>query len=115
MDTGFCVDHLHLKRAAIRSMGAAKSTHTIDPGSTIVTASIPSPAPRHAHDGVVVSLVFELHGTPIPQTRMAPPAIIEALHILKDFGSRSLASQKRPLVNQLGLQRGEEAFHDGIV
>src|SRR5512137_2837223 len=46
---------------------------------------------------------------------MPSSSIIEALHVLKDLSAGFVTSRKLPLVNQLGLQRGEEAFHDGVV
>src|SRR5215831_12805423 len=46
---------------------------------------------------------------------MAPTRIIEALHVREDLCASVLPSHKRPLMNQLGLQRGKEALHDCIV
>ena len=48
-------------------------------------------------------LMLKVHRAPIPQTRMAPDSIIEALYVLKDVGADFLASRILPLVNQLGL------------
>ena len=46
---------------------------------------------------------------------MPPPGIIEALDIVEHIGSRLVASSICPARGPFGLERGEEALHDGIV
>jgi hypothetical protein len=60
-------------------------------------------------------LPLKLEGAPIAHTRMTPTPMLEALHVRKDLRVRVSASRKRPLMDQLGLQRGEEALHNGLV
>src|SRR5262245_32094582 len=58
---------------------------------------------------------FVLFGTQISQRRMPPLAVIEAFEIFKDRSSGLAVSLVLLLVDQLGLETGEEAFHHGVV
>ena len=46
---------------------------------------------------------------------MPPPGIVEALEVIEHVGSRLVASSIGPTRCPFGLERGEEALHDGII
>src|SRR5262245_46506272 len=59
--------------------------------------------------------MFERSGTEVAKRRMTSPAIIEELEIVEEVGASLAAGSPRRVVDELDLQRGEEAFGNGVV
>src|SRR6185312_6005009 len=61
------------------------------------------------------SLPFELHWTEIPYCGVPPPGIVKALDVIEHIGFRLISCAVCGSRRALGLQRGKEAFHGGVV
>src|SRR6185312_4749733 len=61
------------------------------------------------------SLPFELHWTEIPYCGVPPPGIVKALDVIEHIGFRLISGAVCGSRRALGLQRGKEAFHGGVV
>src|SRR6266571_6741616 len=54
-------------------------------------------------------------GAEIPERRMPPLPIVEALEVLEELGARRRPRGPGRVVDQLDLQRREKALGDGVV
>src|SRR5260370_34424176 len=62
-----------------------------------------------------VAPLLERSGTEIAKRRMPPLPIVETLQVIEELGARRRPSGPGRVVDQLDLERGEEALGDGVV
>src|SRR2546425_9558558 len=63
----------------------------------------------------VFPLLLERSGTEIAKRRMPSPPVVEALEVIEELTARRGPRAPGRVVDELDLQRGEEALSDGVV